>query len=218
MRLVRPAARGWWRRSHRCSAIGCRLCRPNRAGQRRNLANRARVTGSRTSGPDRPGEAREATDNGFLKTISTTSSRSWRPSPFSRKMHSIESGSTARTRSISKRWGHSQVTLRSWAVVAREEKPGGAVAGPQNGGVRPVDHGDEGTPHPLRPGPQLDQGSHRAQTDEPRKAVRVSEMESQRAKTTARSRPQRSHDRTDTPNPPGSARTASSPNSIRFAK
>ena len=55
--------------------------------------------------------------------------------------------------------GNSQVTLRSWTMVAREEGPGGAAAGPQNGSVRTAGHGDQGQVNPLRPGPQRSQGS-----------------------------------------------------------
>ena len=101
MRAVRPTTRRWQRRSRRYSEIGCRPCHPNRTGQRRSPGNRDRATGSRASGPGKQGEAREATDSGFSRTTSTTLSRSWRLSPFNRKMHSTESDSTARTRSIS---------------------------------------------------------------------------------------------------------------------
>ena len=40
--------------------------------------------------------------------------------------------------------GNSQVTLRSWTIVAREEGPGGAAAGPQNGGVCTAGLGGQG--------------------------------------------------------------------------
>ena len=88
--------------------------------------------------------------------------------------------------------GNSQVTLRSWTIVAREEGTGGAVAGPQNGGVCTAGLGDQGQANPLRPGPQRSQGSGGTQGDESQQAVRVPKMESQGAKTRARSRPQRS--------------------------
>ena len=88
--------------------------------------------------------------------------------------------------------GNSQVTLRSWTIVAREEGPGGAAAGPQNGGVRTAGHGDQGQVNPLRPGPQRSQGSGGTQGDESKQAVRVPKMESQEPKSRARSRPKRS--------------------------
>ena len=109
---VRPTARRWQRRSRRCSEIGCRLCQLNRTGQRRSPGNKDRATGSRASGPGKQGEASEATDSGFSRTTSTTLSRSWRLSPFNRKMRSTESDSTARTRSISNKQDKGQFSSR----------------------------------------------------------------------------------------------------------
>ena len=101
----------------------------------------------------------------------------------------------------------SQVTLRSWTIVAREEGSGGAASGPSHSSVRTASVGDQGQVDPLRPGSQCNQGRGGARDDEPQQAVRVPKMESQGAKTRDRSRPQRSKRGTDPAAPPGIGNT-----------
>ena len=86
---------------------------------------------------------------------------------------------------------NSQSSLRSWAILAREEGTGGAASGPPNGSVRTDGDGDQGQARSLCPGPNRGQGSRGQAVDEPQQTVRVPTMESPGAKARARPRSQR---------------------------
>ena len=88
--------------------------------------------------------------------------------------------------------GHSQVTLRSWTIVAREEGPLPAL--------RTVVFAL--LVSEMNPGPQCSEDSCGAAGDESQQAVRLPKMESQGAKTRTRSRPQRSQRGADPAAPP----------------
>ena len=167
---------------------------PALSAQQNGSTKKPREQGQSDRQLGKQGEASEATDSGFSRTTSTTLSRSWRLSPFNRKMRSTESDSTARTRSISNKQDKGQFSSHFTKLDDRgtRRRARGAAAGPQNGSVRTAGHGDQGQVNPLRPGPQRSQGSGGTQGDESKQAVRVPKMESQGAKTRARSRPKRS--------------------------
>ena len=206
MHFIRFAIRRWRRRSYRHSVIGYRLWRPIRAGQRRSLANRARAKGSQINDPDRPGGVREAMDNGFRQTINLPNNISILAAlslqqedilnrvriDSSRTFHLEQIGQGAILKSLygagqswhqKKSQGLPLPTLRTkrFALLITETKARLILFAQDPDSVKAVV--DRKVMNPDK--------------------HRIPEMESQRAKTRARSRPQRPRSRADIPDPPG---------------